>query len=242
MNQQGTAVLNADDRYFGTLRKMFSGTVCSFGIENRADVTARDIRQEKDFTDFTITSDGVTAKVRLRAVGRHNVSNALAAAAAALAVGMPMDSVKFGLEDFLPIAMRTELRQMKGRTVLADCYNANPGSMHAALETLASLKTGGKAVAVLGDMLELGEISAEAHREVGRTAAGLGVDVLIAMGPLSRFTAEGARAAGMAAGNVFEAATPSEAAALLRERSRNGDAVLVKGSRGMKMETVLEEF
>jgi UDP-N-acetylmuramoyl-tripeptide--D-alanyl-D-alanine ligase len=242
MSQQGTAVLNADDSYFETLRNMFTGTVCSFGIEKRAEVTARDIKQGADFTDFTIASDGASVNVRLRAVGRHNVSNALAAAAAALAMGMPVESVKFGLEDFLPIAMRSELKQVKGRTVFADCYNANPGSMQAALETLASLKSGGKTVAVLGDMLELGDISADAHRAIGAAAGRLGVDILIAMGSFSRFTTDGARGAGMPAAKVFEAASMAEAATLLREHSGPGDAVLIKGSRGMKMEKILEDF
>jgi UDP-N-acetylmuramoyl-tripeptide--D-alanyl-D-alanine ligase len=242
MSQQGTAVLNADDRYFETLRSMFTGSICSFGIVKQAQVTARDIEQGADFTDFTISSDGVSVKVRLRAVGMHNVSNALAAAAAALAVGIPMESVRLGLEDFLPVAMRSELRRLKGRIVLADCYNANPGSMEAALETLASLKGSGKTVAVLGDMLELGEISADAHRAVGASAARLGVDVLVAMGSFSRFTAEGARQAGMSSAQVFEAASAADVAALLQEHSGNGDAVLIKGSRGMKMENILEEF
>lgn len=242
MDQRGTAVLNADDRYYGTLRERFGGTVRSFGIANLADVTARDIRQERESTRFTIVAEGSSTAVRLPAVGMHNVLNALAATAAALAAGAALDAVKTGLERFRPLAMRSELRTIKGRTVFADCYNANPGSMRAALETLALLRTGGRAVAVLGDMLELGEASAEAHREIGRAAARSGVDVLIVAGRSARFLAEGARQGGMDAKSVFEAETTAAAARLLREHSREGDAVLVKGSRGMKMETVLEEF
>ncbi len=242
MNQQGTAVLNADDRYFEMLKNKFGGAVRSFGTETKADVTARDIRQGKDFTDFTLCTGGRSTGVRLRAVGRHNVSNALAAAAAALAAGVSLDSVKIGLEDFVPIHLRSELKLIKGRTVLADCYNANPGSVRAALDTLVTLRSGRKTVAVLGDMLELGDFSSEAHRDAGAAAARLGVDVLIVVGSFARFTAEGARQAGMPAARVFEAATTAQAAALLREQSKNGDAVLVKGSRGMKMEAILEEF
>lgn len=242
MGQQGTAILNRDDPYFDFLKRMFGGTVCSFGIDRKADITARDIRQEKDFTDFTISSDDASANLRLRTVGRHNVYNALAAAAAALAVGMPLESVKFGLEDFRPLGMRSELLQVKGRTVLADCYNANPGSMRAALETLASLKTGRRTVAVIGDMRELGEISEGAHREAGATAARLGIDVLITVGTFSPCMAEGAREAGMPAARVLEASSTAEAAALLGSHSGDGDAVLIKGSRAMKMESILEEF
>lgn len=242
MDTQGTAVLNADDRYYGTLRERFGGTVSSFGVANRADVRARDIRQEREATYFTITTQDSSTAVRLPAVGKHNVLNALAAAAASLAAGATLAAVKTGLEQFRPLVMRSELRTINGRLVFADCYNANPESMRAALETLALLKAGGRAVAVLGDMLELGDVSAEAHREIGRAAARSGVDVLIVVGGSARFLAEGARQGGMAAGSVFEAGSTADAARLLRERSREGDAVLVKGSRGMKMETVLEGF
>jgi UDP-N-acetylmuramoyl-tripeptide--D-alanyl-D-alanine ligase len=242
LKSDGTAVLNADDRYFTTLRNKCSGRVLSFGIEDEADVRAFDIRQGKDFTDMTIGADGSTVKVRLPAIGRHNIYNALAAAAGAAAVGMSLDAVRYGLEDFSPVAMRSELKQIKGRTVLADYYNANPGSVQAALETLISLRAGRRSVAVLGDMLELGETAADAHREVGRTAARLGVDVIIAMGTLSKHILDGAIEAGMPKDRVIMAGSHAEAAALLKERSRNGDAVLIKGSRGMKMEKILEEF
>lgn len=238
----GTAVLNADDRYFETLRKKCNGRVLSFGIENAADVKARDIRPGKEYTDFSLVINGSPVDVRLRSVGRHNIYNALAAAAAATAAGMTPDAVKFGLDDFSPVAMRSELKVIKGRTVLADCYNANPGSVRAALETLVTLRPGQRSVAVLGDMLELGEAGPEEHRNIGRTAAEIGVDMLIAVGTLSRHILEGAREAGMQPEHLFAAASHGEAAALLREKSGNGDAVLVKGSRGVKMEKILEEF
>ena len=203
---------------------------------------ASDIRQEKDFTDFTIRSDGSSVNVRLRAVGKHNVYNALAAAAAALAMGMSLDAVKYGLDDFVPTAMRSEIRQIQGRTVLADCYNANPASMEAALATLVSLKSGKKAIAVLGDMLELGEITFDAHRAIGATAARLGVDLVITLGPLAKQVGKGAIDAGMPKDRVLEAGSHAEAAVLLKQLSRPGDAVLIKGSRGMKMEKILEAF
>jgi UDP-N-acetylmuramoyl-tripeptide--D-alanyl-D-alanine ligase len=238
----GTAVLNADDRYFDTLKKKFNGRVLSFGIDTRCDVRASDIRQEKDFTDLTIRSDESKVDVRLRAVGKHNVYNALAAAAAALAVGMSLDAVKNGLDDFVPTAMRSEIRQVQGRTVLADCYNANPASMEAALATLVSLKSGNKSIAVLGDMLELGEIALDAHRAIGATAARLGVDLVITLGPLAKEVGKGAIDAGMPKDRVRESGSHAEAAVLLNQLSRPGDVVLIKGSRGMKMEKILEAF
>jgi UDP-N-acetylmuramoyl-tripeptide--D-alanyl-D-alanine ligase len=242
LKADGTAVLNADDRYFETLKKKWSGRIVSFGIENKADVSASNIRQGKDFTDFTLAGDGSKVPVRLRTVGRYNIYNALAAAAAAIAAGMSMDAVKYGLDGFAPVSMRSELKLIHGRTVLADYYNANPGSVKAALEALISLGTGVKSVAVLGDMLELGAAADEAHREIGRAAARLGVDILITVGPLSKHTLEGAHDAGMPKGRLFAAGSHAEAADLLRKHSKNGDAVLIKGSRGMKMEKILEEF
>jgi UDP-N-acetylmuramoyl-tripeptide--D-alanyl-D-alanine ligase len=242
MRSDGTAVLNADDQYFTTLRNKYPGRVLSFGIEQPADVRAGDINQARDVTDMTLHADGRSVLVRLRTVGRHNVYNALAAAAAALATDLPLETVKFGLEEFRPVAMRSELRDVKGRTVLADYYNANPASMKAALETLASLKTAKRTIAVLGDMLELGDTAAEAHRAVGAAAARSGIDLVITVGPLAKHIAEGAVAAGMARGAVLEAGTTSRGAELLRDHSRPGDTVLIKGSRGMKMEKVLEDF
>jgi UDP-N-acetylmuramoyl-tripeptide--D-alanyl-D-alanine ligase len=242
LKSDGTAVLNADDHYFDTLKKKFSGRVLSYGIDKKSDVRAVDIGQDKNFMDFTISSDGSTVNVRLRAVGKHNIYNALAAAAAALAMGMSLDAVKYGLDAFIPTALRSELRQVQGRTVLADCYNANPASMDAALATLISLKSGGKAIAVLGDMLELGNVAVDAHRTIGATAARLGVDLVITVGPLAKQVGQGAIDAGMPKDRVLEAGSQVEAAVLLKKLSRPGDAILIKGSRGMKMEKVLEEF
>jgi UDP-N-acetylmuramoyl-tripeptide--D-alanyl-D-alanine ligase len=242
MRPEGTVVLNADDRYFKTLKSKFHGRIMTFGIENKADVWATEIQQNKDFTDFKLSADGSTANVRLRAVGRHNVYNALAAAAAAIAVGLSIDAVKYGLDAFAPIAMRSEIKQLQGRTVLADCYNANPASMEAAIVTLMSLKANKQAVAVLGDMLELGASSVREHRATGATVVRLGVDVLITIGTLAKHIAEGAIKAGMPKERIFETETHAEAAALVRKLSHPGDAVLVKGSRGMKMEKILEDF
>ncbi|HUK99284.1 MAG TPA: UDP-N-acetylmuramoyl-tripeptide--D-alanyl-D-alanine ligase [Nitrospirota bacterium] len=238
----GITVLNADDKYFGYLKNKFHGRTIAFGIENKADVQALDIQQGEDFIDFSLAAEGSKKEIRLRALGRHNVYNALAAAAAAIAADMPIDAIKYGLDDFSPIAMRSEIKQLQGRTILADYYNANPASMEAALRALMSIKTSNKTIAVLGDMLELGKYSLEAHREIGKSAVRLGVDIVIVMGQFSANVAEGAIEEGMPKERVFATNTHKEAATLIRHLSRPGDVVLIKGSRGMKMEKILEEF
>jgi len=243
MRSDGVAVLNVDDKYFEMLRARYAGKIVSFGIDGASDVRAADIRQSLAGTDFTMHAEGKAFTVRLAAAGRHNVSNALAAAAAAVALGMTAEAVQAGLEEFRPVTMRSEVREVRGVTVLADCYNANPASMAAAITMLASLRNGGKRIiAVLGDMLELGEGAAAAHRAVGSAAAAAGVDLLILLGAQQKHVAEGARAGGMSADRALLAGDAVRAATLLRERARPGDTVLLKGSRGMKMEKVLEEF
>ncbi len=242
LNPNGTAVLNSDDRYFDVLKSNYSGRVHSFGIDAHADVRATGITQGSSHLDFTIHAEGAHADVRLAATGRHNVYNALAAAAAALAMGMPLDAVKYGLDDFAALSMRSEIRQLKGRTVLADCYNANPASMEAALAALVTLKPGSRMIAVLGDMLELGPTADQAHQEIGRTAARLGLHAMIAFGSFAKQIALGAAQSGIPTARVRVAGSHGEAADLLRTLSQPGDTVLVKGSRGMKMEKIMEEF
>jgi UDP-N-acetylmuramoyl-tripeptide--D-alanyl-D-alanine ligase len=242
LDRDATAVLNADDGYYENLRTRMHGRVIAFGIANKADVIASDIRQSDDHVDFMLRMDNTSSIVRLRTVGIHNIYNALAAASAALALEAPVDAIRNGLEDFVPVAMRSEVKIVQGRTILADYYNANPASMEAAIRSLASLARDRKAIAVLGDMLELGSFAVEAHQNIGRIAAQEAVDCLIAIGTFSGQTIQGALRAGMPHDCVIEASTRGEAARLIMKLSSPGDVVLIKGSRGMKMEKILEEF
>ncbi|MFA5072697.1 MAG: UDP-N-acetylmuramoyl-tripeptide--D-alanyl-D-alanine ligase [Nitrospirota bacterium] len=242
LSAEDTAVLNADDPRVGILKSKFTGRIIMFGIEQEADVRATNIKQKQNTFAFKLSVSGNTTPVLLNTLGRHNIYNALAAAAAAHAAGMTLDAIKTGLEEFAPVAMRSEMKQLQGRIVFADYYNANPASMQAALATLMSLKKKGRSLAVLGDMLELGTSSPKEHAAIGQLVAELGIDVLITIGPLSKHLADGAIKAGMKKNQVFEAQTHAEAVALIQKHSRRGDAVLVKGSRGMKMEKILEEF
>jgi UDP-N-acetylmuramoyl-tripeptide--D-alanyl-D-alanine ligase len=171
-------------------------------------------------------------RVVLGMLGKHVAIDACAAVAAAIAAGAPVDLALRGLAHARPPSMRGELAQAHGRTIIVDCYNANPASMAAALHTLAERAQGHAALAVLGDMLELGDHATEAHREIGALARQLGLGV-VALGQQAPVLVE-------AAGSDAEVvATPTEAAARALARTRPGDWILLKASRGMRLERVL---
>jgi UDP-N-acetylmuramoyl-tripeptide--D-alanyl-D-alanine ligase len=175
-------------------------------------------------------------------VGAHNARNAAAAACAGIAMGCSDREIAEGLAAVVPVGRRLRLERLpSGVQLVDDCYNANPSSMGAALEVLGALtaaSSGGRAVAVLGDMLELGAFEAEAHRKLGADAAAAKVAVLAAFGPRSRLTAEAARDAGLP--DVFHTEELEALVRHVRERLRPADVVLVKGSRGMKLERLVE--
>ena len=233
-------VLNGDDPFLrkaklpGHVRPIWF----SLGDED-ADVCALNIRQEGDGMTFTL-EDGEedTTEVHIPAMGRHNVANALAAYAAATRLGLSAKKVIAGLEQFQQTGMRQKVVHSKGVDVIEDCYNANPDSMKAALAMFREYPCK-RRFALLGDMLELGEMSGPAHAEAGRQAAEYGVDVLLCYGPESARMAEAASAAGVKAAHV---ASYREAADALLSQMQPGDALLVKASRGMALEKALEIF
>jgi len=239
----GTAVLNADDAFFDELRARARGHVRSFGFSDRADVRA--LRVETQGPSSTVLHVGVRDGARpfsvsLRVAGTHNVANVLAAVAAGIAVGVSEVAIRAGLARYRPAGMRSEVRRWRGVTVLNDCYNANPSSMQAALRWLADVKGTGRAIAVLGDMLELGCESKQAHREIGGEAVRLGTDYLMTVGELAADIAVGALETRMPADRITVARDHGALAERLREILRKGDVVLLKGSRGARMERVLE--
>ena len=233
-------VLNGDDPFLrkAKLPDHVRPIWFSLGDED-ADVCALNIRQEGDGMTFTL-EDGEedTTEVHIPAMGRHNVANALAAYAAATRLGLSAKKVIAGLEQFQQTGMRQKVVHSKGVDVIEDCYNANPDSMKAALAMFREYPCK-RRFALLGDMLELGEMSGPAHAEAGRQAAESGVDVLLCYGPESARMAEAASAAGVKAAHV---ASYREAADALLSQMQPGDALLVKASRGMALEKALEIF
>lgn len=238
----GIAVLNADDPWVSAMAKGFKGQVVFFGLGEKADVRATDLALTENGQTFSLRFPGSSVSVNLRAFGRHMVENAAAAAAAGYAAGIDPKIIAEALGRFEPVAGRLAPKQLEnGICLLDDTYNANPSSMAAALETLVSIKRDGRAVAILGDMFELGADSGKEHQKLGRLAARLGVDLLFAAGENSGRVEAGAIEAGMAQDRIMAADRESIAIAA-SAAIRPKDRVLVKGSRGMAMENVVERL
>ena len=245
MKAGGTAVLNADDERVAAMRAKagHAGRVITYGVSEAADVRASDIRAAGvGASRFLLRTPEGEAEVLLPMHGRHNVSNSLAAAAAAVSFGVGAGEIAAALATAAPSEMRGEvLRFRDGFTVVDDSYNSNPRSLLSMAEAVAQGGEGvRRRVVVAGEMLELGEEGAALHREAGREIAGFGVDVLWGVRGLAAELIEGARAGGMAdsATQFFETSEAAAAAAV--EFVRPGDLVLVKGSRGVHTERVVE--
>jgi UDP-N-acetylmuramoyl-tripeptide--D-alanyl-D-alanine ligase len=245
----GTAVLNADDDLVAAMAGRTTAQVVTFG--GPTDGPAPDVAVSDVTTDelgrqsFELVHRGSGATVHLAQVGAYQWRNAAAAAAMALAAGLDLDTVADSLADAVPASRwRMELTERPdGLVVVNDAYNANPESMRAALETLAGIgdRTGRRTVAVLGQMLELGEGAAAAHREVGDYAARAGVDVLIAVGDDAAGISRGFDAVG-GGGVSITTAGRDEAVDWLRHNVSAADVVLVKASRGAALELIADDL
>lgn len=240
----GTAVLNADDPYFPSLSGMSPCRVLSFGLSPDAEVRAENTSVSRDGSEVSFTlmvKGGGRRGVKIPLPGRHNVFNALAAGAAALAAGATLSEIEGGLMNAIATEWRMEMiKKAEEITIINDAYNANPASMQAALEAMYEIARETRAIAVLGDMAELGSISDEAHLEVGRMAVDYGTDVLITVGRKARVIARSAHEKGLPKGSIFTVHDVDDAAAILRAILEPGDVVLIKGSRFLGMERLVE--
>lgn len=242
IDQEGAVFLNGDDAASITLLGMSRAPVVRYGLAEECDVRAEDIvLDDTSRASFRLVTPQGESAVTLPVPGRHNVYNALAACAVGLRLAVPLDLVVQGLESAGFSGMRMEsLTTASGVSILNDAYNANPTSMKAAIETLASMKPTGKRIAVLGDMAELGNLAELAHFDVGEELGRSGVEALITIGRKARRIYEGARAEGMDTSQMWACATAAEAVPRLRELVVEGDVVLVKASRVMGLEAVVE--
>lgn len=242
MKKDGTILVNRDDLRVVNLANEYPGRKITFGIIHPAEVMAREIRlMGKEGISFTLNLSGEETEMTLPLLGRHFVPNALAAIAVSNFFGIEMKKVKEALKELKPFPMRMEVHQLEGgKTLINDAYNANPRSMEAALETVAELKGNGRAIAVLGDMLELGDFSEEAHIELGKKVQELSIDLLLTLGQWSSIVAESAIRHGAEPGRTRGVGSHQEAISILKQVIREGDWILVKGSRGMAMEKIVE--
>ncbi|PYL62054.1 MAG: UDP-N-acetylmuramoyl-tripeptide--D-alanyl-D-alanine ligase [Verrucomicrobia bacterium] len=235
----GRVILNADDSFTKTIAARARGKVILAGI-SAGMIRADEISQSATGTDFTILEGAHRCRAQLPVPGLHMVQNALLAVATGRVFDVSLEDCAAGLTAAPLTKARLQIKDIAGVQFLDDSYNANPDSMKAALRTLVELDTDGKRIAVLGEMLELGEESERGHREVGETAAGLKIDKLIAIGDVAAGIADGARNAGLK--NTAVVKSTSEAAELLTEIAQPGDLVLIKGSRGARTEEVIGHF
>ena len=238
-------ILNGDDKLLWKVNKDYSEyrKVITFGIDNKeCDYTAEDIKTYNDRISFNVCRKGeVITDVTIYSLGRHNVYNALAAVTTAAVAGCDPVLAAEMLSGYQPDQLRQNVQKLGQQTVLVDCYNASPTSMKAAIDMLCDIKPaeGGRHVAVLGDMLELGEKSAEYHAEIGEYVAKKGVDLLVCYGKEAENIAKRADELGYHAGWSTE---KSKILNFLKFKLRPGDVVLFKASRGVHLEEIIDEF
>ncbi len=230
------AVLPADDKFFSYLKKKAKGRTISFGIDSPADVSAKNIRFQADSSSFVIETRAFKIAIDLPLPGKHNIYDALAAAASAYAADIKPSHIKKGLEDLKLSSKRLNIIHFKDVKIIDDTYNANPDSMAASLSVLENHPP--RRIAVLGDMLELGRIARKSHENIGRLAANLNIEALVTVGDLSRYAAKSAGSCGLK--NIYSTKTNNEAVKILKKIIKPSDTILIKGSRGMHMENIVD--
>ena len=235
----GTAVLNADDEYVSQFGRDFKGRVIKYGTAFGADVRAANMQSSgANGSEFDIVAGETREHAHLPLVGEHNVLNALAAVSVSIARGMKLSDAATALSTLKPADKRGQVVQLDNVTVINDCYNSNPKALRAMVDALSGIKAS-RRIVVAGEMLELGPAGEELHRESGRHIAEKKIDVLIGVRGLAQKLVDGAKQAGIRAEFV---ATPEEAGEWLARESREGDVVLLKASRGVKLEKALETW
>lgn len=238
MKKGSPLILNGDNDKLLTV-KNDDYKLIFFGIENEnADVRAFDIKENGSNTEFFVKAYSKIQKVTIPTVGIHNVYDALAAYTVGFLLELPTEEIAKALENYTPSGMRQRLKEVNGVKIIEDCYNASPDSQRAALNVLSDMNAGRK-IAVLGDMLELGDYSETAHREVGKYAAEKKIDVLYAFGEQSKYIAQEAK---KGVEKVLWFDDKAQLAKTLVQDVKSGDCVLFKASRGMKLEEIIEKL
>ena len=243
INKEGTAIVNADDPLVLELAKSLRVKKITYGIAQSSDVQASNIQNEGS-SGFTFTAKVFNQKisVKLSQIGYCNIYNALAALATGHSLGISGKDMSRGLENYQQIPQRNEQIHYEGVTLINDAYNANPQSMREALKTLSEFNTQGKRFLIIGDMLELGPLSESAHHELGQEIILSNVDHLVTVGPLASLVAESAKKNPRHPLQIGKFNTHVEAVSYLLRNVEKGDCLLIKGSRGTKMENIIQEY
>jgi UDP-N-acetylmuramoyl-tripeptide--D-alanyl-D-alanine ligase len=233
----GTAVLNSDDEYVSQFGRDFHGKTVLYGLRAPADVRAENVKHHgAEGSTFDVVVGSCRGKASLPLVGAHNIYNALAAVAVGLDRGLTLSEAAGALATLAPADKRGEVVKLGNITIINDCYNSNPKALDAMVDALAAMPAK-RRIAVAGEMLELGAAGEEMHRSSGRDIAEKKIDVLLGIRGLAQSMVDSARQAGMRAEFL---ATPEEAGEWLARETREGDVVLLKASRGVKLEQALE--
>jgi len=235
----GALVMHEEDVPMDQIPSTFDGTIVTFGFKESADFYAVEIHQDiKRGTEFLLNGK---EKLLIPMLGEHNVLNALAAIAAAIHLGANMNSIVQGLATFSASAMRMQVCQCRGAIIINDAYNANPRAMRESISTAVAIPAE-RRIFALGDMLELGEQAHEAHFSLGRYIGGVNPDLLYLVGEFSGDVRDGALNTGMQSERIYCCDDTEEIATSLRYILSTGDLLLVKGSRGMRMERVVQRL
>jgi UDP-N-acetylmuramoyl-tripeptide--D-alanyl-D-alanine ligase len=233
----GTAILNADDEYVSQFGRDFHGKVVRYGFHSTANVRVEKVEPRgSEGSLFDVVAGGRRERAALRLVGTHNIYNAVAAVAVGLERGLSLAEAAGALATLVPADKRGAVVQLGNITIINDCYNSNPTALNAMVDTLATMPAK-RRIVIAGEMLELGPAGEELHRRSGQHMAKKGIDILVGVRGLTKPMVEAAAAAGMRAEFV---ATPEEAGEWLAREGRDGDVVLLKASRGVKLERALE--
>ncbi|MDD4601578.1 UDP-N-acetylmuramoyl-tripeptide--D-alanyl-D-alanine ligase [bioreactor metagenome] len=233
----GRAILNGDNAFVREMGQKTDASVIFYGIADGCDVQGVNVKINENSMTISAKYLGEIAELFVPTVGRHNVYNVLAAVAVGLVLGLSFDEIRQGIRHFTGSAMRLSFETKGNYTIINDAYNASPLSMEAAVDTLAEIAKGRKVV-VLGDMLELGQVAVEAHQRIGRKVGNSGIEVVITVGEMAAYIAQEARVSG--SNVVIACKNHEEAENALKQHLMPGDTVLLKGSRGMQMEKLLD--
>lgn len=238
-------VINGDDKLLANVTPRGGRRTVTYSMKKKTcDVYASDVKAEAGRITLDINSSLGKTPVTLNCYGEHNVMNALAAFAVGKELGMSAENIAAGIADFRPDGMRQNIVERNGHTLIIDCYNAAPDSMKSGVTVLTqvSVPEGARRFAVVADMLELGKMAPKLHKSVGETLGAAGIDYILCYGENSKFYIEGAVKKGFDREHCFHFCTHEDMTKFLKENLREGDAVWFKGSRGMKLESVVNEI